>query len=265
MGSGNTPASTEPLNDGAETVEPVLQVDSIEFAYGTVQVLFGISLSVKPGEMLALLGTNGAGKSTLLRVISGLALPARGRVTLEGRDVTSLSAVEMVEAGLVMVPGGKAVFPDMTVLENLEIGAFPIRHQRALVRDRIAAAMEMFPRLGERAKQPAGLLSGGEQQQLSLAKALLLEPRILCIDELSLGLAPVVIDTLLEAVRAINSDGRTIILVEQSLNVAATLCKRAVFLEKGEVRFEGPTDELLERSDIARAVFLGSDSVVGSQ
>ncbi len=264
MESGNGPAPSD-SSDGIPSVDAILEVDSVEFSYGTVQVLFGVSLVAKPGEMLALLGTNGAGKSTLLRLISGLSPPSKGRVSFDGRDVTKLTAVEMVEAGLVMVPGGKAIFSDMTVMENLEIGAFPIRRSKSLVHDRIAHVIGIFPRLGERAKQPAGLLSGGEQQQLALAKALVLEPQVLCIDELSLGLSPVVIETLLERVRAINAEGKTVILVEQSLNVAAELCERAVFLEKGEVRFEGPTKELLERSDIARAVFLGADNVVVSR
>ena len=234
-----------------------IDVHDVEFAYGTVQVLFGVSLQVAAGEIVGLLGTNGAGKSTLLRVLCGLERPSAGRVVLDGEDVTGHAAVSMVHRGVTLLPGGKALFADMTVLENLEIGAWMLGGQRDLLARRMAPLFELFPRLFERRGQRAGSLSGGEQQQLALAKAMLLRPRILCIDELSLGLAPAVVGTLLEVVRAVNAAGTTVVLVEQSLNVAASLCDRCVFLEKGEVRFEGAPAELLERSEIARAVFLG--------
>jgi len=236
---------------------PLLAIEGIEFSYGTVQVLFGVSMHVQEGDTLALLGTNGAGKSTLLRVAAGLARPSGGRVLFDGADVTGSPVTDMVGKGVAMVPGGKAVFPDMSVAENLEVGSYSIRRDVAARREREAWVLDLFPRLAERARQPAGTLSGGEQQQLALAKAFLLRPRLLCIDELSLGLAPVVVEELLATVRTIAASGTTVVLVEQSLNVAASLCTRAVFLEKGEVRFEGRTADLLERSDIARAVFLG--------
>ena len=235
----------------------VLSVEGIDFSYGNVQVLFGVDLHVDEGEVLALLGTNGAGKSTLLKVVSGLATPSSGRVTFDGTDVTSSDVVAMVQRGVVMLPGGKAVFGDMTVAENLEIGAYLLRSDRAEADRRRDEALALFPRVRERLTSLAGSLSGGEQQQLALCKAFILKPRLLLIDELSLGLAPVIVQTLLEAVRTINAVGTTVVLVEQSLNVAAALAGRAVFMEKGEVRFEGPTKQLLERSDVARAVFLG--------
>jgi len=247
--AGATPESMMPS---------IVEVRSVDFSYGSVQVLFGVNLTVWRGEILALLGTNGAGKSTLLGVISGLLMPTAGHVFLEGEDVTSADVVQMVALGVGMLPGGRAVFPDMTVVENLEIGAYTLRKQRSLWRDRQAQAFEAFPRLAERKSQLAGSLSGGEQQQLALAKAFLLSPKLLCIDELSLGLAPVIVDQLLASVRAVNEAGATVILVEQSLNTAALLAERAVFMEKGEIRFEGTPQELLDRSDIARAVFLGS-------
>ena len=234
-----------------------LLVDEVDFSYGRLQVLFGVTLELRAGEALALLGTNGAGKSTLLRVIAGLDPPRRGSVTMCGADVTARAAEDMVEHGLVLVTGGRAVFGDMTVAENLEMQGFTLRRKRALLRERTARTLELFPRLGERLNQKAGSMSGGEQQQLALAKALMLDPRILCIDELSLGLAPVVVDALLEAVEAVRSTGVSMIVVEQSLNVAASICERAVFMEKGEVRFEGSTIDLVERDDLARAVFLG--------
>lgn len=238
---------------------PFLSVDSVDFSYGHVQVLFGVSLDVSQGETLALLGTNGAGKSTLLRVICGLETPTKGRVLLSGRDLGGIAPENRVHLGLGLVPGGRGVFADLTVNENLEIGAFILRRrdQRAWNAARVEM-LELFPRLAERLNSPAARLSGGEQQQLALARAFMLSPALLCIDELSLGLAPVVVEALLGAVRSIQARGTTVVLVEQSLNIAASLCERAVFLEKGEVRFEGSTVELLERDDVARAVFFGA-------
>jgi len=241
--------------------EPALRIEDIEFSYGRLQVLFGVSLEVRRGEALALLGTNGAGKSTLLRVAAGLEVPTSGRVELDGHDITGQPAEQLVGRGLVLVTGGRAVFPDMTVAENLDVQSRLLRRQGGVLAERRARVFDVFPRLTERLDQLAGNLSGGEQQQLALAKALLLDPVVLCVDELSLGLAPVAVGPLLETVRAIHAAGVTLVLVEQSLNVAAALCDRAVFLEKGSVRFEGRTSELLDRDDIARAVFLGGDTV----
>lgn len=240
------------------TAHDALHVEGVDFSYGRLQVLFDVSLHLHRGEALALLGTNGAGKSTILKVVAGLEQPSRGSILLDGEDITQVEAEERVHRGVVLISGGKTVFKDMTVAENLEMQAFTRRKQRPAVRARTDAVLTLFPRLAERLSQQAGTMSGGEQQQLALAKALLLEPSVLCIDELSLGLAPVVVGMLLEAVEAIRSTGVSLVLVEQSLNVAATVCERAVFLEKGEVRFEGATRELLERDDLARAVFLGA-------
>lgn len=237
--------------------EVLLSVRDVEFSYGSLQILFGVSLDVRRGEALALLGTNGAGKSTLLRVIAGLETPSAGTVSFAGRDITGIPAERLAADGLVLIPGGRAVFPDMTVAENLEMQALCIRHRRVLVRERTEHVLATFPRLAERLTQPAARLSGGEQQQLALARALLLDPVLLCIDELSLGLAPVVVGELLAIVLDLHERGTTLLLVEQSLNIAAQVCDRAVFLEKGAVRFEGRTTDLLHRDDIARAVFFG--------
>ncbi|MDX6661347.1 MAG: hypothetical protein QOJ55_2169 [Solirubrobacteraceae bacterium] len=236
---------------------PVLEAERVDFSYGRLQVLFEVSLRVSPGEALALLGTNGAGKSTLLRVLSGLEPPSAGRVRLDGVDVTGVPAEDLVARGVVLISGGRAVFPDMTVDENLELQALTVRKRTEWIRQRREEIYELFPRLAERLHQPAGSLSGGEQQQVALAKAILLEPTVLCIDELSLGLAPVVVQELLTVVQRINESGVAVVLVEQSLNIASQLCTRAVFMEKGAVRFEGRPSELLERDDLARAVFLG--------
>ncbi len=237
--------------------ETRLEVEGLTFSYGQLQILFGVTLELAPGEALALLGTNGAGKSTLLRAVCGLGKPAGGKVTLDGRDITGQPAERLVRDGLVLVQGGRSVFPDMTVQENLDIQTYSTRKDVGLKARRLRA-FETFPRLAERRRQRAGNLSGGEQQQLALARAVMLEPKVLCIDELSLGLAPIVVQELLEIVRRIHRDGTAVILVEQSLNIAASVCERSIFLEKGAVHFQGRTADLLERDDVARAVFLGA-------
>jgi ABC-type branched-subunit amino acid transport system ATPase component len=234
-----------------------LAVKDIEFSYGRLQVLFGVSLEVGEGEAVALLGTNGAGKSTLLRVITGLERPTRGTVSYFDTDITNVPAERRPTEGLLLVVGGRSVFADMTVAENLDMAALPARHPAAERKSRLDQVYATFPALASRRRQRAGTLSGGEQQQLALAKALLLEPKVLCIDELSLGLAPVVVGELLELVKRINEDGVSVIVVEQSLNIASEICERSIFMEKGEVRFEGLTRDLLARDDVARAVFLG--------
>lgn len=239
--------------------DELLQVRNLDVSYGPVQVLFEVDLVVRRGEVLALLGTNGAGKSTLLRAISGLTLPQRGVVRFGGRAVTFTDATERVRRGIVQVPGGKAVFPSLSVRDNLLAGAYTFVWDGARLERRSAEVLDLFPRLRERLDQPAGTLSGGEQQMLALAKALLLEPEILLIDELSLGLAPVMVQEILQTIDVLRSRGVTMVVVEQSLNVALSISDRAVFMEKGRVRFEGPAAELLERDDLARAVFLGGE------
>ena len=234
---------------------PVLQVRNLDFSYGKVQVLFDVHLDVRRGEVLGLLGTNGAGKSTLLRAISGLALPDRGVVRLNGRAITYADAEARVGMGIVQVPGGKAIFPSLTVSENLIAGAYRYVWDGDRVRERTTEVLELFPILAARLGQPAGTLSGGEQQMLALAKALLLDPEILLIDELSLGLAPIVVQELLGTVETLKARGITMIVVEQSVNVALSIADRAVFMEKGQVRFEGPARDLLARDDLVRAVF----------
>jgi ABC-type branched-subunit amino acid transport system ATPase component len=234
-----------------------LDVKDIEFSYGQLQVLFGVSFEVGEGEAVALLGTNGAGKSTLLRIITGLERPTRGSIRYFDADISYVPAERRPAEGLLLVVGGRAVFADMTVTENLDMAALPARHSAAELRKRLEHVYAAFPGLAERRRQRAGTLSGGEQQQLALAKALLLNPKVLCIDELSLGLAPLVVGALLELVKRINLSGVSVVVVEQSLNIASEICERSIFLEKGEVRFEGPTRDLMARNDIARAVFLG--------
>jgi branched-chain amino acid transport system ATP-binding protein len=235
----------------------LLQCRAVDVCYDKVQVLFGVDLDVEPGEIVALLGTNGAGKSTLLKAVSGLVRPTAGSITFDGVDITRATPQEVVALGIVQVPGGKAVFPTLTVAEHFKAGCWLYaRQDDDEVAVRTQQVREMFPRLVERWDQLAGDLSGGEQQQLALGMAFVARPKLLVIDELSLGLAPVIVERLLDAVRAIHAEGATVVLVEQSVNVALTIATRAYFMEKGEVRFSGPTEQLLERDDVLRSVFL---------
>ncbi len=239
---------------------PALSVSGIDFSYGPVQVLFDVNFHVEQGETLALLGTNGAGKSTILKVIAGLGTPSQGSVRLNGRNITFSTPEQRAAMGIQMLPGGKGVFGSMTIRENLEMGGYQLRSDKALLTERINSVFELFPFLAERPNQLANSLSGGQQQQLALARVMLHEPDILIIDELSLGLAPAVVAELLAILERIKEErGQTIIIVEQSLNVALAVSDRAVFMEKGQVRFEGPAAELAERDDLARAVFLGGE------
>ncbi|MFM8304123.1 MAG: ATP-binding protein [Actinomycetota bacterium] len=238
---------------------PVLQINNVDFAYGPVQVLFDAAFEVHRGEVLALLGTNGAGKSTLLRVIAGLGTPARGVVRLEGRTITYTTPEQPARLGIRILMGGKGIFPAMTVHENLEMAAFVYRGNREDYQRRLDRAYDLFPVLAEKRKAAAVTLSGGQQQMLALAMVLLHDPEVLAIDELSLGLAPVLVQDLLAVIERLKGEGMTIIIVEQSLNVALSIADRAVFLEKGQVRFSGPAAELAGRDDLARAVFLGTE------
>lgn len=239
---------------------PVLQLANIDYSYGPVQVLFGVNFEVKRGETLALLGTNGAGKSTVLRVISGLAVPERGVVRLNGQNITYVAPETRArQLGIMQLPGGKGTFPSLTVHQNLTLSARLGAEDRDDVHRRVETVYALFPELVDRRKQVAGSLSGGQQQMLALARVLIHDPEILLIDELSLGLAPVVVQRLLELVEVLKEHGQTMVIVEQSLNVALSIADRAIFLEKGEVRFEGPARDLLERDDLARAVFFGSE------
>jgi ABC-type branched-subunit amino acid transport system ATPase component/predicted MFS family arabinose efflux permease len=238
---------------------PALQVNNLDFSYGKVQVLFDIEFEVAKGESLALLGTNGAGKSTVLRVVSGLGTPSRGVVRHHGRTITFSSPQVRSALGIQQLPGGNGVFADMTIQQNLVMGAYKFRADRADVQRRIGSVKELFPTLVGREKELARNLSGGQQQMLALAITMLNEPDILLIDELSLGLAPTVVAELLELIDRLREAGQTMIIVEQSINIALQVSDRAIFLEKGQVRFEGSAAELLERDDIARAVFLGDE------
>jgi branched-chain amino acid transport system ATP-binding protein len=233
-----------------------LECTGLDVAYGRTQILFDVSIDVDEGEVLAVLGTNGAGKSTLLRAISGLTPPTAGVVVLDGRDVTGSSPVKMARLGVAHMPGGRGIFPDLTVGENLWMASWPDRRHRHRCQQAIERALDLFPGLSTRLDNRAGLLSGGQQQMLALAQALMPEPRVLLVDELSLGLAPRVVAELFDVVRRLRDEGVAIVLVEQSAELALQVADRAVFLEKGETRFSGPAGEILERGDLVRSVFL---------
>ena len=235
---------------------PMLACRGIDFSYGQLQVLFGVNFTVDDGEMVALLGVNGAGKSTLLRVISGVGLPSAGSVRFRGGDITYLDAERRARLGITQVPGGRAVFGSVSVMDNLRAFGHTLGRDRRAVDEAIERCFEAFPRLAERTSQNASTLSGGEQQMLGLSRALILRPRVLMIDELSLGLAPVIVGQLLDMVRRINAEGTAVVLVEQSVNIALNLVNHAYFMEKGEIRFDGASADLLARADLLRAVFL---------
>ena len=260
-------AAEEVLRVGRESgAAPLLVCRDVQVAYGGVQVLFGVDLEVARGEVVALVGTNGAGKSTLLRALNGTVEPSGGAIFFDGQDTTHQPPHQIALKGVVTMPGGAAVFPGLTVAENLRAAAWKSRGDEdgaartargsgpPQVFDEVLA---LFPDLRDRLHATAGSLSGGEQQMLGLSQALLMAPELLLVDELSLGLAPAIVEQLLGVLRRLNQQGTTIILVEQSLNVALTVADRAVFMEKGEIRFDGPTEELLSRPDLVRSIFLG--------
>jgi ABC-type branched-subunit amino acid transport system ATPase component/predicted MFS family arabinose efflux permease len=234
----------------------LLLVRGVDVHYDSVQVLFGVDFELDEGEIIALLGTNGAGKSTLLKSISGLVEASGGAIIFDGRDMTHTPPDEIAARGVTQVPGGQGVFPSLTVAENLRLAGWLQRRDQDAVKEATDRVLGYFPVLGDRLHDPAGNLSGGQQQMLTLGMAFIGRPRLLMIDELSLGLAPTIIAQLLEIVKALRDQGTTIILVEQSVNLALTLADEAYFMEKGEIRFHGPTADLLERPDVLRSVFL---------
>lgn len=251
-------APKEAVHDPYAT-PPLIECRSIDVSYGQLQVLFGVDFAVQQGEIVALLGTNGAGKSTLLRALVGLS-PSKGARRVGTMDLTKMSVEEIAGSGVALMPGGRSIFPTLTVADNLRLATWGFRDNHERITSDTEAVLNLFPVLRTRLGQLAGDLSGGEQQQLALAQTLMLRPGVLLIDELSLGLAPTIVGQLIEVVRAIWRNGTTIVVVEQSVNVALSLAERAVFLEKGTVRFEGPTAELLDRPDILRSVFIhGAD------
>ncbi|HNJ68077.1 MAG TPA: MFS transporter [Microthrixaceae bacterium] len=234
----------------------LLLVRDLNVGYDGLQVLFDVNMEIAEGEIVALLGTNGAGKSTLLRAITGITEADFGAVIFDGRDITHAPPNEIAALGVASMPGGAGVFPGLSVRENLRSAGWLVRRDRPVLDARTAEVLEVFPVLAERLEEPASNLSGGQQQMLALAMALLSRPKLLIIDELSLGLAPVVVGKLAELVREVAAGGTTVLLVEQSVNVALGMAGTAYFMERGRVQFSGPAEELLNRPDLLRAVFL---------
>ncbi|MEE9416906.1 MAG: MFS transporter [Acidimicrobiales bacterium] len=236
---------------------PVIQVHNLDFSYGLVQVLFDVNIEVRRGEVLALLGTNGAGKSTVIRAISGLGVPDRGVVRLNGRTITYTDAERRFREGIVQLRGGDGIFADLSIGDNLRTAVLASKLDKTDVEARIAEAINRFPALGGRLGERAGDLSGGQQQMLALAMALMHKPEILIIDELSLGLAPVVVQQLLDVIEELKAEGMTMMIVEQSVAIALSLADRAVFIEKGVVQFEGTAEEFAQNNELAKNILLG--------
>ena len=237
---------------------PVLQARNLDVSYGSVQVLFDCAIDVHQGEAVALLGTNGAGKSTLLRALMGLTPPDRGVVRLRGRSITYADAEYRFAKGIVAVRGGDGVFAGLSVADNLALSFTATSVPESVRKERIRQIVDLFPAVGQRMQIRAGELSGGQRQQLALARALVHDPDVLIVDELSLGLAPIVVESLIEVIERLRAQGQTMIIVEQSINLALELCDRALYMEKGRVVFAGPPDELRRDGDLVDTVFLGA-------
>jgi branched-chain amino acid transport system ATP-binding protein len=236
-------------------VSPLLEVKDLDFAYGDVHVLHGVSLSVEKGEIVTLVGGNGAGKSTTLRNISRLLKPRSGAIDFDGHDLTHLTPHAVVEPGLVQVPEARRVFPEMTVLENLRMGSY-IKSARADREKNIERAMTLFPRLRERARQLAGTLSGGEQQMLAIGRGLMTKPRLLLLDEPSLGLSPLLVKTIFDTIAEINAQSTTVLLVEQNVFQSLRIAHRGYVLETGKMVLSGTGQDLLGNEQV-KAAFLG--------
>ncbi len=234
---------------------PLLELSNVHSYYGHIHALKGISLTVEEGEIVTLIGANGAGKSTTLRTISGLIRAREGSVVFNGRNVTRLPAHEVVCAGVGHVPEGRGVFPSLTVRENLEMGAFTITSPQE-VRNRMEEVFTIFPRLRERAEQKGGTLSGGEQQMLATGRGMMLKPKILLMDEPSMGLAPVLVDAIFDIIARLNADGTTILLVEQNALMALRTAARAYVLETGHIVLSGVASEVAQNPEVKRA-YLG--------
>ena len=235
--------------------EPMLKIDNIDVDYGAIHALKGISLEVNEGEIVTLIGANGAGKSTTLRTISGLLKPKTGSITFLGQSIAGVRAHEIVKKGISQVPEGRRVFAEMTVMENLDLGAF-VRKDKAGIQQDLKHVFELFPRLEERKNQSAGTLSGGEQQMLAMGRALMSRPKLLLLDEPSMGLAPLLIKEIFNIIVDINKSGTTVLLVEQNANMALSIANRAYVLETGRITLSGKAQDLAASEDVRKA-YLG--------
>lgn len=233
----------------------LLDIQNLHVSYGAIRALKGLSLTVQEGQIVTLIGANGAGKSTTLRTISGMLRPREGSVTFSGQSIHGLPAHQIVRRGIVQAPEGRGIFANLSVSENLDLGSY-CRHDTVEIRRDREQALDLFPRLRERLTQQAGTLSGGEQQMLAIARALLARPKLLLLDEPSLGLAPQIIQTIFKVIRDINARGTTILLVEQNAHMALKVAHDAYVLETGQIAMHGPAAELA-RSDAVRKAYLG--------
>lgn len=235
----------------------MLELHDVHSYYGNIHALKGISLSVDQGEIVTLIGSNGAGKSTTIRTVSGLMHPRHGQIWLEGHRIDGVPAHKIVGMGVGQAPEGRWIFPKLTVMENLEMGAF-VRTDKAGIQEDFERAFELFPRLKERRSQQGGTLSGGEQQMLAIGRALMANPRLLLLDEPSMGLAPVLVEAIFETIQGINKQGTTILLVEQNALMALYVAHRGYVLQTGEIVLEGPADEIA-KNEMVRKAYLGEE------
>ena len=233
----------------------LLELKNVHSYYGNIHALKGISLTVEKGEIVTLIGSNGAGKSTTLRTISGILQPRQGEIWLEGQRIDHIPAHKVVERGVLQSPEGRRIFPRLSVRDNLEMGAFT-RSDKAGIAEDVERVFELFPRLRERTAQKGGTLSGGEQQMLAIARALMGRPRVLLLDEPSMGLAPVLVEQIFSIIKDINAQGTTILLVEQNANMALSVADRGYVLETGQLTVEGSPKDLLDNEEV-RAAYLG--------
>ncbi len=233
----------------------MLLIDNLHIQYGSVQALKGVNLAVKSGELVTFIGANGAGKSTILKAISGLIKPAKGSIVFESRKIDGLPPYKILELGIVHIPERRELFPEMTVMENLELGAYRSKDAHRF-REKLGKVFLHFPVLEERQNQAAGTLSGGEQQMLAIGRGLMANPKILLLDEPSLGLAPILVEMLAEIVKNLHQEGLTTVLVEQNAYLALTLADRGYVLQTGRIALEGPAMELL-KNELVRKAYLG--------
>ncbi|MGI6066285.1 MAG: ABC transporter ATP-binding protein [Bacillota bacterium] len=233
----------------------MLKVEGINVYYGSIHALKGISVEVEQGEIVTLIGANGAGKSSILRTISGLISPKSGSITFEGKIISGVPAQEIVKLGVSQVPEGRRIFANMSVLENLELGAF-LESDKKKVKKRMAMVFERFPRLAERKSQSAGTLSGGEQQMLAMGRALMSKPKLLLLDEPSMGLAPILVKEIFNIIKEINETGTTILVVEQNAHMALSIAHKAYVLETGKIVLSGTAAEVAASEDVKKA-YLG--------
>ncbi|MEV8586179.1 ABC transporter ATP-binding protein [Streptomyces sp. NPDC051180] len=235
----------------------LLEVEDLRVAYGKIEAVKGISFSVEAGQVVALIGTNGAGKTTTLRTLSGLIKPSGGRVTFDGQELNGIPAHKVVSLGLAHSPEGRHIFPRLSIEENLQLGAF-LRSDKAGIEKDIQKAYDLFPILGERRKQAAGTLSGGEQQMLAMGRALMSQPKLLMLDEPSMGLSPIMMQKIMETIAALKSEGMTILLIEQNAQAALSLADYGYVMEVGTVKLSGTGQDLLVNDDV-RKTYLGED------